>query len=610
MSKLISLKTTLPLIFILLLTASQIFILDQNKDSLIAEVENGLLPYVIIEGEPSFNLEERMKYYKVPGISVAVIKDYKVEWIKHYGVMDAELQDPVTDETIFNVGSLSKGVAALTVLSLVDEGKIELHQDVNEQLISWKIPENEFTKQNTVTPFLLMNHSGGTMYSPSFSYLPENFPTILQVLKGESPAQFKPVVVDRIPGKEFMYSNAGYSTLQLLTTDVTGQTFPEVTKARVLKPLDLSNSTFQQPLPEDYVKNASAGHMNNGLPLEVKRYYYPHMAAGGLWSTTADYAKYVIELQKSFHGKSNKIISKELVKEMLSSHVSEQYGLGVFIRNFNGEKNYFGHLGDNKGFFAGFASHIRDGYGAVVFTNSQNGANLIREITRGISKVYNWENHLPEEYKIVELTYENLDKYCGRYLIGSDDLFEIRKDQNKLFINRFDNAQLYHVGEEKFVTKFRDGYLQFETDGDSISSVVYYLSDELGRFVSEPITCNNIDSDFKIPIELLNQGNFEEAAKLYRKIKTKNPFDRYVSENRFNNLGYKYLGQNKYEEAMAVFNLNVEFYPKSANSYDSLAEAYMKSDNRELAIINYNKSLELNPANQNAIKMLKELQKK
>ena len=549
-----------------------------------------------------------MNYYKIPGISITVIKDYKIEWTKQYGVMDSEIQNPVTDETLFSVGSLSKGVAALTVLSLVQEGRIDLNGDINKHLISWKVPENEFTKQGTVTPLLLMNHSGGAMFSPGVGFLPDNFPTNLQLLNGESPSQTKAVVIDKIPGTEYQYSNAGYSILQQLTVDIEGKTFPEIAKEKVFLPLEMYSSTFTQPLPEDLIKIASAGHMGNGLPLAVKRYFNPVLSAGGLWTTTSNYAKFIIELQKSYLGKSNKIISRKLAKEMLSPHVSKQYGLGVFMREIHEEINYFGHLGDNRGFFAGFASHLTDGYGAVIFTNGQNGANLIREITNGIAKVYGWKLYLPEEYKVVAIDDKMVDEFCGRYSVGSDNYFDVYREQDKLFINHFNNAQLYHVGDGKFVTKFRLGYLQFNFDADqNVSTTVYYFSDELGRFLNEPIACYKMEPGERVPIELLEEGQIEEALNLYRNIKRENPSDLYVSENRFNRLGYNYMGKGMLEEAIAILKLNVEFYPESANTYDSLAEAYMNNGDNELAIINYKKSFELNPNNQNAVQMLKKL---
>jgi CubicO group peptidase (beta-lactamase class C family) len=583
--------------------------LSQPKDSLITKVENGLLPVVLIKGEAPFNLQERMYYYNVPGISITVIKDYKIEWTKQYGVMDSELQNPVNDETLFSAGSLSKGVAALTVLSLVQEGKIDLNGDINKQLISWKIPENEFTKQGTVTPMLLMNHSGGAMFSPGVGYLPDNFPTNLQVLNGESPSQTKAVVIDKIPGTEYLYSNAGYAILQQLIVDVSGKSYPEYAKEKIFEALDMQHATLFQPLSEELIKSTAAGHMNNGLPFSGKRYYIQPAAAGGLWTNSSDYAKFVIELQKSYAGRSDKIISSALAKEMLSPHVSKQYGLGVFMREINGEINYFGHMGDNKGFFAGFVSHLRDGYGAVVFTNSQNGANLISEITNGVAKVYDWKLYLPEEYKVVAIDDMMMDQYCGRYSIGSDDYFEVKKQQDKLFINQFDNAQLFHVGDGKCVIKTRLGYLKFNFELDqNVSTAVYYFSDELGRFLNEPITCYKMKPGEKVPIELLEEGQIEEALNMYRKIRQENPADFNLSENRFNSLGYNYMGGGMLEKAIAILKLNVEFYPESANTYDSLAEAYINNGDNELAIINYKKSLELNPNNSNAVEQLKMLE--
>ena len=132
-------------LLIVLITFFKLTPAQEINEDLISQIENGLFPMTMIESEPTYNIEERMLFYKVPGVSITVINDYKSVWTKHYGVMDSELNNPVTDETLFNVGSLSKGVASLTVLSLVKDNKIELDEDVNVQLKSWKITENKFT---------------------------------------------------------------------------------------------------------------------------------------------------------------------------------------------------------------------------------------------------------------------------------------------------------------------------------------------------------------------------------------------------------------------------------------------------------------------------------
>lgn len=581
-----------------------------EKEKMIAKVENNLLPFVLIKDEPGFNLWERMKYYKVPGISIVVIKNYKIDWIKHYGVTDAETRQPVTGDTLFNIGSLSKGVASLGILRLVREGKIDLDKDVNKQLTSWKIPENEFTAKAKTTPRLLMNHSGGVMFSPPFSYLPGNMPTLLQLLKGEKPARSKPVIIDRVPGSGFQYSNAGFSILQQLAIDVEKKPFEDILRDKVFKPLDMKDSSFCQPLPKDLLARAAAGHDAAGRTLTVKRYVYPIMAAGGLWTTAPDYAKYVIELQKSFHGKSNKIIDTELTRQMLSPQAAKNYGMGVFLRDEFGER-YFSHAGDNRGFFGGFASHLSDGNGAVILTNAQNGYSLLKEILNGIARVYAWKGYLPVEHVTVKCDDALLDAYPGRYKTGSDNVLEIMREGKALFINQAGKPRLFHVGDGKFVIKSRKGFVKFEKSGQgSAVRVIVYLSDNIGRLPAEPKTGTRMGNEEKVPIECLIEGDTEGAVKLYREIKKNNPGDVNVSENRFNRLGYDFLNREKMSTAAAVFELNVEFYPDSANVYDSLGEAYMKAGKKELAIKNYEKSLRLDPDNGNAKGMIKKLKEK
>jgi len=595
---------SLLILFILLLKVTPA---QEKNINLIFQVENGLLPMTIIGGEPTYNLEERMKFYNVPGISVTVINNYEPVWTKHYGVMDSELNNPVTDETLFNVGSLSKGVASLTILSLVRNNKIKLDEDVNNQLISWKIPENEFTEVAKSTPRLLMNHSGGAIHHFAMNYLRDNFPTTIQVLNGEPPAQERPTVIDRIPGTEFLYSNPGFAILQQLVIDKGEKPFHQIAQENIFDILEMNHTTFKQPLSLELEKFACAGHRTTGKPIEVKRYFYPNAAAGGLWTTTYDYAKFITELQKSYHKKSNKIISQELTQEMITPQVSEQYGLGVFMRVMKGE-SYFGHMGDNAGFFAGYVSHSTEGYGAVVFTNSQNGAQLIREVTKSVAKVYGWKGYLPDEYKIITIDEETKDKICGRYKAGSDEMIEVLKIDDDLYINSFKDDKLYHVGKNKFVMKSRMGSITFvRNESGEYDKAKFQFSDELGRLLYEEKSCPKVGSKDKVPRELLDEGKIDEAMNAYREIFTTNNKDSYVTDNRLNNLGYQYMYSKMYKQAIAVFLLNTEFYPESSNCYDSLGEAYMNSGNKKLAKENYKKVLELNPENQNAKNMLKQL---
>lgn len=115
----------------------------------ISRVENGLIQPFRIKGEKieKWTIAERMKHYKVPGVSVAVINNGKVEWAKGYGETEAGTGAPVTADTLFQAASISKPVASTVALRMVQDKKLSLDDDVNNKLVSWKVPESEYSKE-------------------------------------------------------------------------------------------------------------------------------------------------------------------------------------------------------------------------------------------------------------------------------------------------------------------------------------------------------------------------------------------------------------------------------------------------------------------------------
>lgn len=104
----------------------------------IARIENELLPRVIIQGEPAvtYTLAERMEHHGVPAVSIAVFDDGEVEWARAYELADVEEGSPAGQQTLFQAASISKPVAASAMLTFVEEGALDLDEDVNEQLTS------------------------------------------------------------------------------------------------------------------------------------------------------------------------------------------------------------------------------------------------------------------------------------------------------------------------------------------------------------------------------------------------------------------------------------------------------------------------------------------
>jgi CubicO group peptidase (beta-lactamase class C family) len=356
----------------------------------IARIENGLPP-INIKGQskPTMAIADHMIYYKVPGVSVAFFDHGKIAWTRTYGFADLASKKPVTTETLFQAASISKPVSALAALRLVQDGKLSLDDNVNSKLRSWTVPENRFTQEQKVTLRRILSHSAGLNIHGFSGYAAgEQVPTVIQILNGEKPANSPPIRVDTVPGTIWRYSGGGYVVMQLLLTDVTGRAFPQIIHDLVLEPAGMTHSTYEQPLPKSLSATAAIPYRVNGDPVEGGWHTYPEMAPAGLWTTPSDLARLAIEVQNEYAGKSQKILSQEMSREMLT-HQKNNWGLGFSLES-PGKKLLFGHNGANEGFRCDLEVLTESGQGIAIMTNSDTGDKLISEFLRAVSKEYNW----------------------------------------------------------------------------------------------------------------------------------------------------------------------------------------------------------------------------
>ncbi len=577
---------------------------DASRETRRARVERTLLPPVLIKGTPAWSIEERLRHHKVPGVSVAVIKDFKVEWARGYGVRDVGTREPVSERTLFQAGSISKPVAAMTILKKVEQGRLSLEEDINLKLVSWKLPENEFTAKKKVTLANLLSHTAGLTVHGFPGYAAgEKLPTVPQVLDGAPPANTAPVRVDLEPGTRFRYSGGGTTVAQLLLTDTERKPFPDIARATVLGPLGMDDSTYEQPLPAARARHAATGHKADGSVVPGKFHVYPEMAAAGLWTTPTDLAKFGIEVQLSLQGRSNKVLSKATAERMVTPYISSSdVGLGLFVEK-RGQNLYFGHNGADEGFRAQLLVHREKGYGAVVMVNSDN-AQIVGEIFRAIAREYGWDEYLPAEVETVAVAPERLASYAGRYLVNPDRVLKVWVEGGRLFgeITQGAKFELFPVSETTFVRQDTALRATFVPAAEGAPAKVLFIG------ANNTSEAPRAADDAVIPYELLQAGKVDEAVAAYRRIRQEQPKNAAVSEQRLNTLGYELLRAKKTRESIAVFALNAELYPQSFNVYDSLGDAYAESGDKELAVKNYRRSLELNPKNENATRMLKKLE--
>jgi len=489
-------------------------------------------------------------------------------------------------------------------LRVAASGKINADENVNVYLKSWMLPDNEFTQKQPVTLKHLLSHTGGVTVHGFLGYSPDlPVPTLIQVLNGEPPANSGAIRVDKLPGEGPRYSGGGYTIMQQMLIDVEGKPFPQILQEQVLGPLGMTSSTYEQPLPADKLPLAATGYLPDGSMTKGERHTYPEMAAAGLWTTAEDLARYAIDVQLAYQGKSDKVLSREKAKEMLTPFIDEERGLGPGLFSNKGDF-YFGHGGWDEGFSSDLVVHRDKGYGVAVLTNS-NHPEFISELIRSVALTYNWGSYI-DQYSPIPVTQDDVKRVSGRYLGDSDAVAVVYAKDGKLIYDHTaaNPMELFKVSDTTFARRERTALIQFMTNpSDGKMHLVYHVNpDDSVRF-EHP----RMEDGAKVPYEWFLEGDYDRARKEYAAFLKRNPEDRFINQRAINGKGYGLLEENKINEAKALFKINMELFPASADVYDSYAEACMKNGDRDEAIKYYKKTLDINPENPGAKRNLAEL---
>jgi len=350
-----------------------------------------------IQSETMHPITERIEQLKVPGVSIAIIDDFKIHDLIAFGKSDSS--NMVNSNTMFQAASVSKYVTAVIVHRYITEGILDLDTDVNQYLTSWKVPENDFTQHTPVTLRLLLSHQSG-LPSTNFDFdKDQGVPTLVQILNGESPAINKPAVPVAVPGSTWSYSNVGYALIQQILEDVTGKPFQQIAKEVVFIPLKMNSSTFEYPLPPSFKNNEAKPHDKLGQE-QPPQLELPAKTQGGLITTPEDLAKLTAEIMKGYKNNSE-VFSRKMVERLMHNELELPFkfynqeahmGLGVLLIGEN-EKLAFIHNGYNSpGSVCIVIGFPEVGKGAVISANSANGEQLYLEILATLTDEFNWPN--------------------------------------------------------------------------------------------------------------------------------------------------------------------------------------------------------------------------
>ena len=524
----------------------------------IRQVENHLAGPIKVEGQKDFTLQQRMAHYKVKGLSIAVIQNYKVIWAKGYGWADEAEKRPVTTETLFEPGSISKSLNAMAVLKLVQDKKLDLYTDINTYLRSWTFPYDSVSKNKKITLANLLSHTAGlTVHGFPGYNRKAAIPTVPQILDGKAPANTPAVRSMFEPGLKFKYSGGGTTISQLIVSDVTQTPYDQFLAQNVFTPLGMTHTTFTQPLPNNKTNMAATGYHSDGNEVGNKFHVYPEQGAAGLWTTPTDLCQYIIETQLSYEGKSSKVLSPEMTKLRLSPYIDNSAALGVFIEEIGGIK-YFQHGAGNEGFRGMYWGSLEGGNGVAVFVNSDNGQ-ILSEIINSVATVYNWKGfYNPILKKEVKGSDQILQQSTGLYI----------------YDNRFSD-----------IVKQKDGYYII-TDGDASR---IHFSDNKSFFNLESPVEKQFTTDASGRITGFSrkfEGNALPAA-----IKVVNADTMQGDAELFNAIGWHYLEQKNYDAAIQYLKRGLALHPNSLLIAGNLAHGYLFRNDYQTALNIYKSHL-------------------
>ncbi|MGN1400623.1 MAG: serine hydrolase domain-containing protein [Bacillus sp. (in: firmicutes)] len=337
----------------------------------------------------NINVEDKMEYYNVNGLSITLFEKGQISGIENFGLLEVKSDRKVNDNSIFSACSISKFLTGMIAIKVLEEGLLDLDENVNERLLTWKVPENEYTKNKKVTLRNLLSHQSGIKDPEgSFSELNSDIglPSIVELLEGKSHYCKIPIEVQVEPESEFHYSDAGYCIIQQLIEDVTKKPFYQVASEFIFKPLGMKSSYFNSTLLEIDKQEFACGHNKDGELVKGKYPIYPYPAASGLWTTSIDLALLVLELMNALKGESKIGISKSLAKEMITSQRGKSWsGLGVFLKDSEKELEITS-MGWGVGFQCMMVAYPHLEKGAVILTNAELGVHQMEGI---IGEIYN-----------------------------------------------------------------------------------------------------------------------------------------------------------------------------------------------------------------------------
>jgi CubicO group peptidase (beta-lactamase class C family) len=498
------------------LTLIIIFLLTHN---LSAQITNDSLPTKVD------NIFQKYNTKSSPGIAVAIIRNGQVVYKNNYGMANLEYDTPITSSTVFDVASLAKQFTGFAISTLVQEGKINLDDDIRKYL-----PQVPKFRQ-TIRINHLLHHTSGirdwaaalTIAGWRYTEL-ATFDDIVRMVKNQKDLDFE-------PGSQYSYSNTGYNLLAAIVEKVSGKSFREWTDERIFKPLKMNTTHFVDD-NNKMIKNLAYSYYfeNNEF------FKYPNVlsayGSSSLYTSLDDLIKWAIFFQKAISENEPKVL-RMLGKGKLKNNDAVNYGFGLELVSDENNLNEIYHSGAWSGFRTVIKHFPHEQISIIILSNANDdytigSANSIADLLPTKLRKTTSNTDLP----IFKVDRFLLKKYVGVYEWGLGELnITLENDQLMFQFTNEPKFPLQALSDSKFLLSVAGQTLTFNKDSDGNVSSFIFKSEEgkklntkvvqlkplnqyVGIYYSEELSAEyRVDiSNSKLIIHHFRRGDFELIA--------------------------------------------------------------------------------------------------
>ncbi|WP_420315740.1 serine hydrolase domain-containing protein [Ekhidna sp.] len=401
-----------------------------------------------IRSEFKERITKTMKKSKVVGASVAVVSSEGILWIDNFGFEDVENEKPVTDETIFGIGSVTKVLTSAAVMQLAERDKLDIDNPLSQYLPSFQMQDNS----DGVTPRNVMTHHSGLpsdIFKGMFSEQPEDYKCLVNYINDEYMAG--------TPNQIRAYSNPGYTLLGHMIAEVSGMEYPKYVVTNILQPLGMVNTEFNA-LEKASMTYDGKGKSQSDVILR-------DTPAGGLFTSSKDLYKFL----QAFLSESKDLLKPDTYQQILEQQhkdtpldFGDRYALAWSMTSRPHAGDIYYHTGTTLYFNAAMAFSPKADVGVIILTNSARGRSVYREVhsiidkvaeSKGLPKIENDPEEAMGSKDRIKVAPESLDQYTGIYAAPGAYIDVYRKNK-KLFMKLQGlRLELIPVENNQFIPK-------------------------------------------------------------------------------------------------------------------------------------------------------------